>query len=993
MSSALGFPTVDPIVLPAHSGYTAPPPRLSRHSDRKPRSAREAPGDEAHDEYALPQPSAPVKHRQGSFGALGLSPALCTALSRKGYGFPTPIQRRVIPAIVSGRDVVAMARTGSGKTAAFLAPTLHRLAANPRSLSDAARRNGPRCLVLAPTRELALQTLRFYKAYGRELNPPVRATVIVGGTPLEAQFEALAVCPEIVIATPGRLLQMLAEMGMKGGLTLSSVETFIVDEADRLFEGTLAQETAAVIAQLTPEADVNSDRQTILVSATMPHALADFTRSCLRRNAEVIRLDADKTLSPTLATAFAMTRSGDEKVASLMTVMRRILAIDESKSVVVFAATHRAVEYIVVLLRKVLNLGSVGGKSRRTADTSRAPVIIADSNVSEAATAADYQGVVCVHGNMDQGARVEAVAHFRKRLARVLVVTDVAARGIDLPDLDVVINYDMPCAPKVFVHRVGRVGRAGRPGIALNLVSSDEAPYMIDTLLFLGRGVSLSHDKLTNPAEDSSDDAWQHHSVAMASSFIVGSLPKSLIDDDVEALNKTIAGSRELDKLRHSSNNAHGLYTKTRSLASGESVRRAKTMYDDGHGGKRDLPVHPWFQSMESIAERIARHHASLLSTWRPKDMPVTAPGSLDRKRALAKVEHEANTATIGSAGNKSVQVSMDGDDIDGNDVGDISDADDAMDTAGDAATQKSIRLLVATAASVVKNGTSAINVSPKRAKRNARQEALEAQKAKFFVPLRRGDAEVQTEQALRLGRGGSMADVDGLGAFRAIQDATMDLVADTNVGLLREKHAGRKDAMFWDRVSKKFVKGGVTKATSRQNVHVATREAKARAAGGMTANMYGTADGAMFKAWLNKNKKACDAQREALSTHGAVPRQNDGLGSNDFRRGAFGRSRRIAAIGAKQRANDGGGQPAPKQGTIPAFRKMRTEIKTAPQIRKERNVKKNEEARRIGKSKSKARPSGGPVMPRPEKRGGGGFTRSRVMVKGAGFKMGSRKR
>jgi superfamily II DNA/RNA helicase len=984
MSSPLDFPAVGPVITPAFSGYTAPP-RESRPPDRKPRGERQKPKPAPYDEHALPAPAPPVKHKQGSFGALGLSPALCGALARKGYGFPTPIQRRVIPSVISGRDVVAMARTGSGKTAAFLAPTLHRIAANPRSLADAARRNGPRCLILAPTRELALQTLRFYKAYGRELDPPVRATVVVGGTPLEAQFEALAVCPEIVIATPGRLLQMLAEMGMKGGLTLSSVETLIMDEADRLFEGTLAPETAAVIAHLTPESEIDTDRQTVLVSATMPHALADFTRTCLRRNAEVIRLDTDKALSPTLATAFAITRSGDEKIASLITCLRRILSDDDNKSVVVFAATHRAVEYIVVLLRKVLNLGSTGGKPR-PASINNPPPAITDSNTSDAATAADYQGLVCVHGNMDQGARVEAIAHFRKRMARVLIVTDVAARGIDLPDLDVVINYDMPSAPKIFIHRVGRVGRAGRQGLALNLVAADEAPYMIDTLLFLGRGISLAEDKLTVPADDGSDDAWKHHSVAQETSFIIGGVPKSLVDDDIELLNKTIAGSRELEKLRHSSVNAHGLYTKTRSLASGESVRRAKTMYDDGRGGKRDLPVHPWFQSMETVAERTARHHASLLSTWRPKDMAVTAPGSLARKRAQVKAEFAANTAANAAAAAEANAVHSNNDDRD--DYDDSDDNGDAMDTGGNALTRKPIRLLAVAAAAKI----SSVNgvTTAKAKKRNARQEALEAQKAKYFVPLRRDDSELQTEQALKLGRGGSMADMDGLGAFRAVQDATMDLVADTNVGLLREKHAGQKDKMFWDRVSKKFIKGGVTKATSRQNVHVATREAKARAAGGMTANMYGTADGAMFKAWLNKNKKVCDMQREAVTTGGIAPKQNDGLGSNDFRRGAYGRTRRIAAIGAQQRLGDGSGMPASRQcknNSAPAFRSIRNEIKSAPQIRKERNQKKKEEARRIGKRTSKGKPNGGPALPRPEKRGNGGFTRSRVMVKGAGFK------
>lgn len=849
-----------------------------------------------------------VKVRPGSFPHLGLRAELCAALNRKGYGFPTPIQRRVIPALLNGLDVVAMARTGSGKTAAFLAPLLHRLAAKPRSLSDSARRNGPRALILAPTRELALQTLRFHKSYGRELNPKIGATVVVGGTPLEAQFEALAICPDIVIATPGRLLQMLAEMGKTGGLTLNSVEIFVMDEADRLFEGTLASETSAIIEQLCPETQVESDRQTILVSATMPSALAAFTRCSLRRNVEVIRLDVDKTISPTLANAFLLTRSGDEKVASLIMVLRSILCSDEKKSAVVFAATHRTVEYLLMLLRIALTSGS----------------------------SKHEESIICVHGNMDQGARVEAVAAFRKGLARVLIVTDVAARGIDLPELDVVVNFDMAPVPKLFVHRVGRVGRAGRPGIAVSLISAEEAPYMIDTLLFLGRNVSIATEEVSeNMIFASGNDAWSQHSVAMDSTFIIGCLPKACIDDDTELLNKSLQGSSELEKLRVSARNANGLYVKTRARASGQSVRRAKALYMDDNGGSRNMPVHPWFRNLESDVDRKARNHVARLSSWRPKESGIRESKSLARKTENQRSKDTNTCLEKESDAEEDGQLILD------------SRSFDIVSGAGIASR-----------------------------KHSARQVIQEEQKSRFYVPLRRSDAALQSSNSLKARALRSRTDDDGLSAYLAVQAATMDVAADTNTDMLREKHAGRTNGMFWDRVSKKFVKGGVTGRISKQNVHVATREAMSVADGAKRPSAYGTEDGVMYKTWLNKNRKAIDRIRDG----GNVGGRHDGLGNADLRKGAYGRRARIAAMNAKKHvAENEVAEGNPAKSSALGFRSMRSELKSVAEIKKQRKLKQKAEARRIAKRNGKSRQGSSAVLPRQEKRNLGVLKGSKV--------------
>jgi hypothetical protein len=257
-----------------------------------------------------------------------------------------------------------------------------------------------------------------------------------------------------------------------------------------------------------------------------------------------------------------------------------------------------------------------------------------------------------------------------------------------------------------------------------------------------------------------------------------------------------------------------------------------------------------------------------------------------------------------------------------------------------------------------------------KRKKLNPRQAAIEAQRAQFYIPLRRGDGELRNEQAFQLGRDGSRVggDADGLHAFRAVEAATMDLVADTNTDVRRDT----KQGMFWDRVSKKFVKGGVTDKTSKQNVHVATREARARASGGTSMAAYGTADGTMFKAWLNKNRKVIDQMREAGDVSGG---QSDGLGSQDFRKGAFGRRSRIAALAAKKGdgVSDGGGGLAKRTANGSGFRSARPELKSTAQIKKERKIKQKTEARRLAKSKGRGRQTG-PA-------GGGAPTRSKTLV------------
>lgn len=816
------------------------------------------------------------KVRAGSYEALGLSASLCKALQAAGYNFPTPIQRKVIPSVLSGDDVVAMARTGSGKTAAFLAPLLHRLSENPKPLTASARRNGPRALVVAPTRELVLQELKFCKMYSKFLNHQIRSAVVVGGTPLEAQFEALAVCPEIVFATPGRLLQILAEMSVKGGLTLTTTETLVFDEADRLFEGTLAVETSSLIDRLRDrQTESFNERQTILVSATMPHALAEFSRTGLRKSLSVVRLDVDKSLPPTLATGFLSSRGDVEKDAALQVVIRRIA--QEEKSVVVFAATHRRVEYLTDLLRKN-----------------------------------GFQGVGCVHGVMDQVARQETVSAFRKGKLNTLVVTDVAARGIDLPDLDVVINYDMPATPKLFIHRVGRVGRAGRFGIAVNLVTADELPHMLDTFLFVGQKVTFAEGGIGEGKKISG--SFSSNAFCMETSFVFGVLPKSVLDEEVELIRNVVA-SVELAKAYSSARNAHKLYLKTRGTPSGESVRRAKKLLNLENGGRRSLHVHPWFADLETDFERAATEQVSQLSTWRPKECAVSAPTALLGRKEVAKTRKAMEIEAVKDA---------------------ITPTEDIQIDAGEGNSDGQLGRVVK---------------KRKADKVSARQAAMEEERRQFFLPRKQDAGHRLSQKALKVRSGGSMG--DDFSAFHELNDAAMDVNADSNVDLLRAKHTGGSTAKYWDRVTKKFVKGGVTDGTSKRNLHVASREAKAKAKGG---EGYGTEDGAMFKRWLSKNRKAVeelaeqvDANNENNEPSESFSRFQHGLGSNDFRKGAYGRRARIAAAAKlKARGGTGGFTTGGSNG------KVQPELKTVQEIKKERRMKAKAEARRLAIQKGK---------------------------------------
>lgn len=491
------------------------------------------------------------KAKSGGFESLGLCPTVYRAVLRKGYRVPTPIQRKTMPVILSGADVVAMARTGSGKTAAFLIPMLQRLRCQvPQA--------GVRALILSPTRDLALQTLKFTKELGRYTD--LRTCLLVGGDSMESQFETLTHSPDIIIATPGRLMHHLSEVE---GMTLKTVEYVVFDEADSLFERGFSEQLHNILQQLS------DTRQTLLFSATLPSALAEFAKAGLR-DPLLVRLDLETRISPDLKLTFFTLRN-EEKVAALLYLVRELISSDQQT--LIFVSTKHHVEFLSSIFRKEGIELSIS------------------------------------YGDMDQDARKIHLSKFRNRKTMLLIVTDVAARGLDIPLLDNVVNWDFPPKPKIFVHRVGRVARAGRTGTAYSFVTSEDMPYLIDLHLFLSKPFRAA------PTEDEVihdiDGAYSKLDQALANGETVyGRFPQTTLDLVSDRIQEIIQGSAELTALQKACFNAFQLYTKTKPLPSTESIRRTKDLPREG--------LHPIFKDILGSNELKAFAFSERLKAYRP---------------------------------------------------------------------------------------------------------------------------------------------------------------------------------------------------------------------------------------------------------------------------------------------------------------------------------------------------------------------------------------
>jgi len=379
-----------------------------------------------------------------TFESLGLNPQILKSLIEAGYTAPTPVQEQAIPAAIAGRDLLVSSQTGSGKTAAFMLPALHKLTdlppdapqgKTPNQTAQSARSRGerprfkaaqPKMLVLTPTRELALQVTTATEKYGRGLRR-VQAVSILGGMPYPKQMQLLSRNPEILVATPGRLIDHMES----GKIDFSHVQMLVLDEADRMLDMGFIDDIELIIGK-TPES-----RQTMLFSATLDGMVGNMAR----------RITRDPM---TVQIAGASTRHEN--------IDQRVHFVDD------LSHKNRLLDH---LLRDVsMDQAVVFTATKRDADT------IADRlNIAGFAAAA-------LHGDMNQGARNRTLNGMRRGQVRVLVATDVAARGIDVPGITHVFNYDLPKFPEDYVHRIGRTGRAGRQGTAISLVNHAEGVHV-----------------------------------------------------------------------------------------------------------------------------------------------------------------------------------------------------------------------------------------------------------------------------------------------------------------------------------------------------------------------------------------------------------------------------------------------------------------------------------------------------------------------------------
>ncbi|OIR57705.1 MAG: ATP-dependent RNA helicase Dbp10 [Amphiamblys sp. WSBS2006] len=470
----------------------------------------------------------PEKGKKGFYG-MGLEKSLLNSVLGYGYKTPTPIQRKAIPAILKGGDVIAAARTGAGKTAAFLIPLVQRLKQHSPVF-------GLRGLVLAPNRELATQTFSLLKILCKGNN--LRVGVVIGGESLEQQFDMLRYNPDVIVATPGRFLHLVRQVKAD----LAKVECVVFDEGDKLFELGLGEQLGEIV-ELLPH-----KRQSVAFSATISEQLAGFTSSHLTAPT-FIRLDSENKLSEDTKTHFLLVGE-DNKDAVLSALLSRFEG--DRQSTLVFCATKQQVDYLVHIART--------------------------------------NGVECsyVYGNMDQEHRHGAMQDLRDGLVRVLFVTDVAARGIDIPVLDNVVNYNFPDDKKLFVHRVGRVGRQGRPGFAYSLVAHEEMPWVVELAEFLG--------KKPSPQRDTAEEE----------ALVVGTVPQSAIDAEKEGIDRTVARSRELKK---TAANSMKMYRASKRTVEGGYVEKAKLFLKGG------VETHALFAREEKSTEDLF----SAIKAFRPK--------------------------------------------------------------------------------------------------------------------------------------------------------------------------------------------------------------------------------------------------------------------------------------------------------------------------------------------------------------------------------------
>jgi ATP-dependent RNA helicase RhlE len=372
-----------------------------------------------------------------TFDDLNLIDPILKALKEEGYTNPTPIQEQAIPHVLEGKDLLGVAQTGTGKTAAFTVPILQVLHRTAQVANHAPR--AIRCLVLTPTRELAIQINESFGAYGRHLSQ-IRHTVIFGGVGQGSQVAALKRGVEVLIATPGRLLDLMNQ----GFVDLRQVEVFVLDEADRMLDMGFIHDIKRILPKLPAK------RQTLFFSATMPGQIQELAATILRPNPVRVAVTPVSSTADTVTQSVYLVENNDKPA-----LLRHILEDKGIKRVLVFTRTKHGADKVVKAL------------------------------------AANQIQAEAIHGNKSQNHRQRALSNFKAGSTRVLVATDIAARGIDVDELTHVINYEIPNEPETYVHRIGRTGRAGAFGTAFSFVEDEERAYLQDIQKLISRQIDV----------------------------------------------------------------------------------------------------------------------------------------------------------------------------------------------------------------------------------------------------------------------------------------------------------------------------------------------------------------------------------------------------------------------------------------------------------------------------------------------------------------------
>jgi ATP-dependent RNA helicase RhlE len=362
-----------------------------------------------------------------NFSDLGLKPELVAAVTEKGYTQPTPIQLAAIPAVLAGRDVLAGAQTGTGKTAGFVLPILQKLGGSSP--------NGPRALILTPTRELAAQVAESVRHYGK--HTALRSTVVFGGVSERPQISALRAGCDIVVATPGRLLDLIEQRA----LTLANVSVFVLDEADRMLDMGFIHAIKRIRTMLPKE------RQNLMFSATYSDDIRGLAQNLLRDPLKVEVNPPNRTADKVEQVAYRVPKDHKRHL------LAHLIKDGNWHQVLVFSRTKH-------------------GANRLAEQLDRAGI-----------------PSLAIHGNKSQNARIKALEDFKANRIVALVATEVAARGLDIKELPFVVNYELPNVPEDYVHRIGRTARAGSTGKAISLVAPDETPYMRDIVKLLGMDI------------------------------------------------------------------------------------------------------------------------------------------------------------------------------------------------------------------------------------------------------------------------------------------------------------------------------------------------------------------------------------------------------------------------------------------------------------------------------------------------------------------------